>query len=217
MKAQNAGKLALLDLVAICLFTTLPGLIDAFPPAKIGACFIIGIVLGQLACHERAIEAVSYTHLDVYKRQVQELTLTVAGVVPTGASGTLTAAATVTPSAGTADCDTRNNSAQVSSALNPMAVTLADFSAVQTGDPVVLTWETNSELHNRGFNLYRGVSSTAPDRQLNDALIPSQSQGNPGGFIYTCLLYTSPRPTASLRQRPVSTWITRSRCATSAP
>ena len=67
----------------------------------------------------------------------------------------------------------------------PMAVTMADFSAAQTGDAVLLTWETNSELENRGFNLYRGVDPSAPDRQLNDALIPSQSPGNPGGFIYT--------------------------------
>jgi|GEM_PF-6662226 len=68
---------------------------------------------------------------------------------------------------------------------NPQAVTMADFSAAQTGDAVLLTWETVSELENRGFNLYRGVDPSAPDRQLNDTLIPSQSQGNPGGFIYT--------------------------------
>ncbi len=68
---------------------------------------------------------------------------------------------------------------------SPQAVTMADFSAAQTGDAVLLTWETVSELENRGFNLYRGVDPSAPDRQLNDALIPSQSQGNPGGFIYT--------------------------------
>ena len=67
----------------------------------------------------------------------------------------------------------------------PLAVTLADFAAVQTGDAVLLTWETASELNNRGFNLYRGVSPGAPDRQINETLIPSQSQGNPGGFIYT--------------------------------
>ena len=47
------------------------------------------------------------------------------------------------------------------------------------------TWETVSELENRGFNLYRGTSDAGPDRQLNETLIPSQSQGNPGGFIYT--------------------------------
>ena len=40
---------------------------------------------------------------------------------------------------------------------NPQAVTMADFSAAQTGDAVLLTWETVSELENRGFNLYRGV------------------------------------------------------------
>ena len=67
----------------------------------------------------------------------------------------------------------------------PMAVTLADFSAAQTGDAVLLTWETASELNNRGFNLYRGTDPSAPDRQLNETLIPSQSPGNPGGFIYT--------------------------------
>jgi hypothetical protein len=68
---------------------------------------------------------------------------------------------------------------------SPQAVTMADFSAAQTGDAVLLTWETVSELENRGFNLYRGVDPSAPDRQLNETLIPSQSQGNPGGFIYT--------------------------------
>ena len=68
---------------------------------------------------------------------------------------------------------------------SPQAVTLAEFSAVQQGDAVLLTWETNSELNNRGFNLYRGTSDAGWDRQLNSTLIPSQSQGNPGGFIYT--------------------------------
>ena len=67
----------------------------------------------------------------------------------------------------------------------PAAVTLAEFYAEQVADYVLLTWETNSELNNRGFNLYRGTSSAGPDRQLNETLIPSQSQGNPGGFIYT--------------------------------
>ena len=69
--------------------------------------------------------------------------------------------------------------------FNPLAVTLADFSAMQAGSYVLLTWETATELNNRGFNLYRGASPAGPDRQLNDVLIPSQSQGNPGGFVYT--------------------------------
>ena len=68
---------------------------------------------------------------------------------------------------------------------SPLGVNLAGFSAVQQDDAVLLTWETASELENRGFNLYRGTSDAGPDRQLNETLIPSQSQGNPGGFIYT--------------------------------
>jgi hypothetical protein len=67
---------------------------------------------------------------------------------------------------------------------DPTGVILAEFSAEQVADHVVLTWETTSELDNRGFNLYRGAAPAAPDRQLNSALIPSQSQGGPGGFVY---------------------------------
>jgi hypothetical protein len=67
----------------------------------------------------------------------------------------------------------------------PLAVTLAEFDAAQQGDMVVVTWMTVSEIDNRGFNLYRGVSPAGPDRQLNQHLIPSQSQGSPSGFLYT--------------------------------
>ncbi len=70
-------------------------------------------------------------------------------------------------------------------ACSPLAVTLAEFSAVQQGGAVLVTWETNSELDNRGFNLYRGLSPDGPDRQLNATLIPSQSPGSPGSFVYT--------------------------------
>ena len=69
----------------------------------------------------------------------------------------------------------------------PLAVTLADFHAVQQGDAVLVTWETASELDNRGFNLYRGTSPDGWERQLNATLIPSQSQGSPSGFVYTWL------------------------------
>lgn len=66
-----------------------------------------------------------------------------------------------------------------------LAVQLADFSAEQQGDHILVTWETTSELDNRGFNLYRGTSPDGPDRQLNAALIPSQAPGGAGGFVYT--------------------------------
>ena len=67
----------------------------------------------------------------------------------------------------------------------PLSVTLAEFYAAQQADAILVTWETASELGNRGFNLYRGTSPAGWDRQLNAALIPSQSQGSPGGFVYT--------------------------------
>ncbi len=66
-----------------------------------------------------------------------------------------------------------------------LAVTLAEFSAVQQGDAVLVTWETAMELDNRGFNLYRGTSPDGWDRRLNEYLIPSQGQGSPVGFTYT--------------------------------
>ena len=75
----------------------------------------------------------------------------------------------------------------ISVATGTLAVTLADFHAAQQGDAILVTWETASELNNRGFNLYRGTSPNGWDRQLNSALIPSQSQGNPNGFVYTWL------------------------------
>jgi hypothetical protein len=80
-----------------------------------------------------------------------------------------------------------SNPQNSSSGCTTLAVTLADFHAVQQGDAVLVTWETASELDNRGFNLYRGTSPDGWDRQLNTTLIPSQSQGSPGGFVYTWL------------------------------
>lgn len=68
---------------------------------------------------------------------------------------------------------------------NPLAVTLASFEATAQADHVLVTWETVSELDNRGFNVYRGTSPDGPDRQLNEWLIPSQSIGSPTGFVYT--------------------------------
>lgn len=69
---------------------------------------------------------------------------------------------------------------------DPTSVTLAEFFAEQMDSHIRVTWETASELGNVGFNLYRGVSQSEPDRRLNDLLIPSQSLGNPSaGFTYT--------------------------------
>ncbi len=67
----------------------------------------------------------------------------------------------------------------------PLAVTLASFEAAPQAGHVLVTWETASEIDNRGFNLYRGTSAAGWDRRLNEYLIPSQSQGSPSGFVYS--------------------------------
>lgn len=66
----------------------------------------------------------------------------------------------------------------------PLAVTLSDLWAVQVGNAVHVRWETNSEIDNRGFNVWRGASADGPERRLNGLLIQSSSPGGPGGHAY---------------------------------
>lgn len=67
---------------------------------------------------------------------------------------------------------------------DPTGVILIGFDGIQQGNIVHLTWETSTELSNRGFNLYRGASLASWDIKLNETLIPSQAQGSPNGFFY---------------------------------
>lgn len=68
--------------------------------------------------------------------------------------------------------------------LNPLAVTLAAFSATALDDAVLVQWETTSEIDNLGFNLYRGLADGGPWTQLNPTLLPSQAPGGSQGFSY---------------------------------
>ncbi|MBK7200389.1 hypothetical protein [Candidatus Amarolinea dominans] len=68
-----------------------------------------------------------------------------------------------------------------------LAAVLASFDAVQSGDAILVTWETVSEVGNVGFNLWRGTTPNAPDAQLNSGLIPSQAPGSSQGFSYEWL------------------------------
>lgn len=67
----------------------------------------------------------------------------------------------------------------------PLAVMLASFGAEQQGGVVMVSWETSTELNNRGFNLYRSTSPSLLGQPLNSVLIPSQAQGSNTGFVYT--------------------------------
>ncbi|MEZ4768955.1 MAG: hypothetical protein R2844_11085 [Caldilineales bacterium] len=64
----------------------------------------------------------------------------------------------------------------------PLAVTLESFEAQLQGDAVLLTWETASELHNAGFNLYRAPDQAGPRDLL--AFVPSAAPGSGLGADY---------------------------------
>ena len=74
-------------------------------------------------------------------------------------------------------------SIQLCYTAEPLAVTLADFGAVQLDGRVQVSWETTSELNNAGFNLYR---NTTPD-PVGDLLayVPSQAPGSTQGYVYS--------------------------------
>jgi hypothetical protein len=65
---------------------------------------------------------------------------------------------------------------------NPLAVTLASFTAQGLSDRVLVDWVTLSEYDNAGFNLYRSDSAAGPLTLL--AYVPSQGPGSSQGFAY---------------------------------
>ena len=65
-----------------------------------------------------------------------------------------------------------------------LAVDLVRFDAAWSGKSVLVTWQTNSEIGNLGFNLYR-QSGNGPVVQLNSGLIWSKSPGGTAGAEYT--------------------------------
>ncbi|MEZ4770751.1 MAG: choice-of-anchor K domain-containing protein [Caldilineales bacterium] len=71
--------------------------------------------------------------------------------------------------------------ARISDPTNPLAITLASFEASGQTDRIVVSWETVSELHNAGFNLYRSLNSYEAGERLNAELIPSQAPGSAQG------------------------------------
>jgi hypothetical protein len=66
----------------------------------------------------------------------------------------------------------------------PLAVQLAGFSATAGNGHVRVAWETVSEQGNQGFNLLRGTSAEAPERQLNETLIASEAPESSEGYSY---------------------------------
>ena len=53
-----------------------------------------------------------------------------------------------------------------------LPVGLSSFTAISEGDAVTLSWRTESEVDNLGFNLYRGESKDGPFVKVNYGMIP---------------------------------------------
>ena len=64
-------------------------------------------------------------------------------------------------------------------------VTLAWFTATGGDGQVLVEWETASEIHLVGFNLWRNTSETGDYARLNDSLIPSKAIGSVTGAYYS--------------------------------
>jgi hypothetical protein len=67
---------------------------------------------------------------------------------------------------------------------SPTAATLASFTGEATTDGIALTWETESEVENAGFDLYRAESAAGPWTKLNAELIASAAPGGSAGATY---------------------------------
>jgi hypothetical protein len=65
----------------------------------------------------------------------------------------------------------------------PLAVTLASFTAQGSADRITVEWQTVSEVGNAGFNLYRATDPAGPQTLL--AHVPSQAPGSTVGFAYS--------------------------------
>jgi hypothetical protein len=64
-------------------------------------------------------------------------------------------------------------------ACSTTAIILDSFTAQASAGSVTLVWETATEA-NAGFNLYRAMLKDGPYTQINDALIPAQSDAASG-------------------------------------
>lgn len=64
-------------------------------------------------------------------------------------------------------------------------VDLLYFRAQSSSDTITLVWETETELDNLGFHLWRSQTNNQADAvRINSALIPSQVGGQPIGALY---------------------------------
>lgn len=83
--------------------------------------------------------------------------------------------------------DANGNTSEFSACASavPTSVWVASFTAQPSGEAILITWQTASEVDTEGFHLYRSENG-APGSyaRLNTELIPSKVTGGPGGADY---------------------------------
>ena len=62
----------------------------------------------------------------------------------------------------------------------PTAITLSSFTATPKAGKIILTWNTESEINNAGFNLYRAESENGNYTKINASLIPAKGSSTQG-------------------------------------
>lgn len=66
------------------------------------------------------------------------------------------------------------NPTTTTTTTEPTIIILAFFKAVPGDKKIVLQWNTESEIENAGFNLYRSESEKGPYTKINEVLLPAQ-------------------------------------------
>ncbi|HUT83216.1 MAG TPA: choice-of-anchor D domain-containing protein, partial [Thermodesulfobacteriota bacterium] len=64
--------------------------------------------------------------------------------------------------------------------ITPTVIQLSSFTASSSDREVILSWTTESEIDNAGFNLYRSESENGEYVKLNSSLIPAQGSPTSG-------------------------------------
>jgi len=83
-----------------------------------------------------------------------------------------------------------NGTTNMFTAAVPTLVSLSQFNAIPGNGQVTVTWETETEIDNAGFNLYRSEKKDSGFVKINAELIPAQgseTQGASYQFIDTLL------------------------------
>jgi uncharacterized repeat protein (TIGR01451 family) len=99
---------------------------------------------------------------------VVTITVTTTAITPSQAVNTAVV------NSATPDPILSNNTATITTLIEfPNAVRMGGFTAAQTANGVLLSWDTGGELHNLGFNVYRDVAGEKV--RLNPSLIAGSS------------------------------------------